>query len=263
MFLSGLPQGRTQDRRRVARRSTVAIALAAVLLLGATDLTVPTGGKVSRKSPIPFKIGNRWTYRIEYADPVGTVIYEQKVTDIEPGKDDTEVVVDTSYHFENGSQPDFAFDVRYGVAPNGALSVPINAFSIGDVRFLNRGTAGGVVWPSLPGIRAGKRKTGEFTATIDVPEVGQIDALYRYDISGAGPDAVDVEAGSFPDAVLMNVTMDITSDVPVAGPITQRVTARIWFAKGVGLLLHEAQGGIAAGTVTELFSTNVKPKGGR
>jgi hypothetical protein len=234
--------------------------IAATFVVGSVAAaSAPSRPNVSARSPIPFKVGNRWSYRIAYADPVGTVIYTQKVTKIAPGEDDVEVTLDTSYHFENGSQPDFAFDVLYGVKPSGALTVPLNAFAIGDVRFLNRGTSGAVVWPSLPGIRAGKRSTGDFSATIEVPQVGQVNADYHYDISGGGTDAVTVEAGSFPHAALMNVTIDITTDIPAAGPIEQTVTARLWFAKGVGLLLHEAQGGTAPGTVTELVSTNVKP----
>ena len=103
------------------------------------------------------------------------------------------------------------------------------------------------MWPSLPGIRSGERKKGEFSATITGGAVGEVKADYRYDIKGAGEDPVTVEAGEFPDAVLMNVHIDITIHTAAAGPVEQTVTAQIWFAEGVGLLLHEAQGGASPG----------------
>ena len=224
--------------------------------------TTSKGGKtapVNRESPIPFAVGNRWEYRIEYADPVGPVIYAQQVKAIEPADDGDKVTVRVDYHFLNASQPDFGFDIFYVVHPDGALSVPVTSFAIGDVRFVNSGTQGALVWPSLPGIWAGDRKQGEFSATITTPSVGEVKADYRYDISGAGEEDVNVEAGSFPDAALMDVHIDITIHTPVAGPIAQTVTAKIRFAKGVGLVLHEAQGGSGPGTVTELISTNVRP----
>jgi hypothetical protein len=220
-----------------------------------TSTTLPPGPP----SPIPFEIGNRWEYRIEYADPVGTVIYTQEVTDIEAGEDGDDATLRVDYRFINQSQPDFGFDIRYTVHPDGALSVPITAFAIGDVNFVNSGTQGALVWPSLPGIRDGDRKQGEFSATITGPEIGEVNADYRYDITGAGNDDVTVEAGSFPDAALMDVRIDITIHTPVGGPVEQHVTAQIWFAEGVGLVRHDAQGGVDPGTVTELISTNVHP----
>ena len=210
-------------------------------------------------SPIPFAVGNQWEYRIEYAEPIGTTIYSQEVTAIEPTKDGDKATLRVDYHFLNKNQPDFGFDIFYTVHPDGALSVPLTAFGIGDVNFVNSGTKGELVWPSLPGIRSGDRKKGAFSATITGGAVGEVNADYRYDIKGAGNDPKTVEAGDFPDAVRMDVKIDITIQTAAGGPIKQTVTAQIWFAEGVGLLQHEAQGGASSGTVTELISTNVSP----
>ena len=214
---------------------------------------------VNPDSPIPFAVGNKWKYRIEYAEPVGTTIYTQEVKAIEPTADGEKATLRVDYHFLNKNQPDFGFDIFYIVHPDGALSVPFTAFGIGDVKFVNSGTEGELVWPSLPGIRSGDHKLGEFSATITGGEVGEVKADYRYDIKGGGDDPVTVEAGEFPDAARMDVHIDITIHTAAAGPIEQTVTAKIWFAEGVGLLLHEAQGGGSPGTVTELISTNVSP----
>jgi hypothetical protein len=221
--------------------------------------TIEATDSVNPDSPIPFAVGNQWKYRIEYAEPIGTTIYTQEVTAIEPTADGEKATVRVDYHFLNENQPDFGFDTFYTVHPDGALSAPYTAFGIGDVNLVNSGTEGELVWPSLPGIRSGDRKKGEFSATITGGAAGDIKADYRYDITGAGADPKTVEAGEFPDAVRMDLTFDITIHTAAAGPIEQTVTTKMWFAEGIGLLQHESQGGASAGTVTELVSTNVSP----
>jgi hypothetical protein len=253
---SGATDARTSESTEAAESSEATTAESTE----ATETeTSEATDSVNPDSPIPFAVGNQWKYRIEYAEPIGTTIYTQEVKAIEPTADGDKATLRVDYHFLNKNQPDFGFDIFYTVHPDGALSVPFTAFGIADVNFVNSGSKGELVWPSLPGIRSGDRKQGEFSATITGGAAGEVDADYRYDIKGAGDDPKTVEAGEFPDAVRMDLTFDITIQTAAGGPIEQTVTTKIWFAEGVGLLQHEAQGGISSGTVTELVSTNVSP----
>jgi hypothetical protein len=248
------PTGDT-DNRAAADASDAGSDQAANDQSAEDDQAAPPDG--TEDALIPVAVGNQWTYKIDYPGSVGTVTQTQEITAVEPVQDGTAVTFANNFHYDDGSQPDFAFDLEYTFHSDGSISVPYNAFTVGETQFASTSTEG-VVWPSYPELVAGATHQGEATGQFTQPGLGKIEAAYAYTSKGAGTQSVTVPAGSYQDAAVMTIDLDITVADSPAGPLDLPITLKSWFAEGVGMVKQEVGGDFMPGTELALIDAKLQ-----
>lgn len=247
------------------RSLSAGVALAALALLaactagpvtdpGSTATSEPTtdaGGDYENISPYyPVGLGNTWTYRMNYPDPVGIITETETMTAVTPEGTDVRVTIERSFHYENGSSPDFTDSVDYLFHADGSLSVPYQ--SIPD----NSGALveihdGELLWPTTAEFEAGTPKTGVINLTVTADGT-PFDQSISFTITGQGVESVTVPAGTY-DARKLLQSMLIS--IPSAGLENLPIDATVWLAEGVGQVRSEVPDLLGSGTpiVVELI----------
>lgn len=209
------------------------------------------GGEFENISPYyPVALGNTWTYRMTNPDPVGIVIQTEEMTSVTPEGDDVRVTIERSFHYENGSSPDFSDSVEYIFHADGSLSVPYQSLpdnSGAQVEIKD----GQMVWPSTAEFEAGTPKTGVINITVTVAG-SAFDEVINFEITGQGVESVTVPAGTFEARKLLQ-SMRVT--IPSAGMTDLPIDATVWLAEGVGQVRSEVPDLLGSGSpiVVELM----------
>lgn len=238
------------------RSLSAGVALAALaLLVGCT--TGPTtdsstsapppgagGGEYENISPYyPVALGNTWTYRMNYPDPVGVITETEEMTAVTPEGDDVRVTIERSFHYENGSSPDFSDSVEYIFHADGSLSVPYQSIpdnSGADVEIHD----GELVWPTTAEFEAGTPKTGVINLTVTAGGAS-FDQVINFTITGQGVESVTVPAGTYEARKLLQ---SMRVSIPSAGVNDLPIDATVWLAEGVGQVKSEVPDLLGSGS---------------
>lgn len=199
----------------------------------------------------PVVLGNSWTYRMTLPEPVGIVTETETMSAITPEGDGVRATIDRSFHYENGTLPDFSDSVDYIFHGDGSITVPYQ--SLPDASGSTVTVSGGeMVWPTTEEFEAGTPKTG--TLQVQVTSSGTvIDQTITFSIAGAGVEDVTVPAGSYPGArkLLQNMLISI----PSVGVTDLPINTTVWLAEGVGMVKSEVPDvlGLGGATTVELL----------
>lgn len=240
----------------------VALAALALLAACAAGPTTPSdsgtpepapsaGGAYDGISPYyPVGLGNTWVYRMNYGEPVGEVTETEVMTAVTPEGDDVRVTIERSFHYENGSQPDFTDSVEYIFHPDGSVSVPYQSMSTAGAETVIHD--GQMEWPSTAEFEAGTEKTGVINLTTTI-EGSSFDQSVQFSIRGDGIEPVTVPAGTFEARKLLQ---SMLVSIPSAGVDALPINATVWLAEGVGQVRSEVPDLLGSGTpvVVELLS---------
>lgn len=246
------------------RSLSAGVALAALALLAgctagptadSTSAPEPSAtagaGEYENISPYyPVALGNTWVYRMTNPEPVGVVIETEKMTAVTPDGDDVRVTIERSFHYENGSSPDFTDSVDYIFHADGSLSVPYQSLpdtSGAQVEIEN----GEMVWPTTAEFEAGTPKTGTINVTVTV-DGSAFEQVITFSITGQGVESVTVPAGTFEARKLLQA-MRVT--IPSAGMTDLPIDSTVWLAEGIGQVRSEVPDLLGSGSpiVVELM----------
>jgi hypothetical protein len=197
----------------------------------------------------PVAQGNTWVYSTEYPAPIGTVTDTEVMSKIAKSGDDVRATIDRSFHYENGSSPDFTDSVDFVFHRDGSLTVPYQTLpsSNGTKITVKSGT---MVWPSTAEFEAGTPKTGTIEAS--TTSGGQvIDERVDFSIVGAGTEAVTAPAGSY---TARKLSQKLTISIPTLNVSGIEVDATSWLDKKVGLVKTEIPGLLGSGTITSVLT---------
>ena len=238
------------------RSRFVAVAVSvtlAVALLGCTapDPAPSTGGGTSPSgSPSasaetdvdyseisvyrPVALGTTWTYRADYYgfNGVGVVIITETVAELTPGDDGVEVLIERTFHHEDGSFPDSEDTLEFTFRDDGSASFPFlsNPPDSGVLagQYSVTVTEGELAWPSVSDFDAAAGVDSTVAATLSNGSLS-FEETVAVTVVGQGSEEVSVPAGVYPARI---VRQDILTTVTDRGSFPSSVTT--WFAEGVG-----------------------------
>ena len=239
------------------KRLATGAAFAALLALAAcTAQPAPPADTTASPAPsaaaaevtnvyYPVAIGNTWTYRMAFPDPIGVVTETETMTAMSPEGDGMRVTTERSFHHENGAVPDYSDSVDYVFHDNGSIDVPYQ--TVPDASGARVVVTGGtMVWPTVDEFEAGIPKTGTITA-----EVTTAGATYEqsvdFTVAGAGTQDVTVAAGTFAGARALK--QDLLISIPSLGVSGLPVSATTWLAEGTGPVKTEVADVLGTGPI--------------
>jgi len=239
---------------RSSRLVWVAVSLTAVIALFGCSAPAPTGGSTPgpnagdtpSASPTvdadfseisvyyPIALGNTWTYRMDYYgfNDVGIVVMTETVTELTPVADGVRVLIDRTFHHENGLFPDSTESLEFTFHDDGSATVPYLAYppDSGVMANLYQVTVSGgdVSWPTVSDFEAGTPATSTVTASLSSGELTFGESV-AVSATGEGTEPITVAAGTF---TARRLRQDIVATVIGQGAVPSSVTT--WLAEGVG-----------------------------
>ena len=249
-------------------RASTSSALAALALLallaGCSPTTAgdsggsdePSDSEESSASVIdsgyyPVAEGNEWVYTMTYPEPIGIVTETETMTAVTTdGDGGAEVTIARSFHYENGSTPDFSDEVTYLFHADGSIEVPYQSIPSSDAGAVVTITSGTMVWPNDEEFEAGTVKSGDITATVESGGLS-FDQVIHFEVSGAGEEAVSVPFGDVTARKLVQSLVVSIAEYGVEVPIS----ATSWLQADVGLVRTEIPDLVSGAPITvELVS---------
>ncbi|MCU1512944.1 MAG: hypothetical protein JWO10_34 [Microbacteriaceae bacterium] len=202
----------------------------------------------------PVALGNTWTYRTDFPDPIGAVTDVETITKITRSGDDTTATFARKFHYENGSTPDFESDVDYVFHKDGSLTVPYQSLPSASGTVTVK--SGNMVWPSAKEFEAGTPKTGTIEASITTA-AATLDESVDFSIAGAGTEQVTVPFGTF---TARKLEQHLKVGIQSMGVDGIEIDATTWLVEGVGNVKTVVPGLLGTGDITAQLVSFAKGK---
>jgi len=197
---------------------------------------------------LPFPIGKGYTWKYRSTSTLGgdnsTSASTIKILSVTPSAQGSLV---KEYMTESPSKYDAAF--TWVFHSNGTISYPVTE-GIAGLKVTH--SSGGILFPTAAELASGKAYTSSISLTVvdsgvTVTESGHVT------IAGAGTQTVTVPAGTYRNATVLKMVMDVTAD-----KIPFDITIKYWLAQGTGEVKSEIFFGSSTPSSTGVLLSFIK-----